>query len=427
MRFARWLAASLLLMAAWTGVLLFGTTEGWFREPLAPAGDVGSFMDEAVAYLKANEPANIAFVLVKGGRVFDAYYSGQLGPDTLFPVASMSKWFTAYGVMTLVQAGKIDLDAPISTYLTRWKLPDAGFGGVPVTTRSLLSHTAGLTDGLGFADYTADERVPALVETLDRPRASSGQPVVIRVGRTPGSEFEYSGGGYLILELLVEEVSGLRFADYMQQAVFAPLGMTRSTYDFLGDRENIAASLTADGEVAPFYRYAAAGATGLATSANDLLRFMQAQLPSAEAAPLSRDTVQKMRAPEASQLGLPIWGLGTILYGAAHGGDFVFGHGGQNEPAINSEARLNPETGDAILVLVTGDRSLATRLGFLWTFWQTGRPDVFGLGAEIQRVLPWIGLGLLAIALATGIGFWRTLRIQALRATPGAHRGMPGR
>jgi CubicO group peptidase (beta-lactamase class C family) len=407
MRLAKWLGASVLLMVAWTGLVLFGATEGWFRKPIAPAGDARAFMDAAVRYLETNPPANIAFVLVKDGQLFDAYYSGELGPDTVFPLASMSKWFTAYGVMTLVQAGKIDLDAPISTYLTRWKLPDAGFDNAQVTTRRLLSHTSGLTDGLGFGDYPADETVPEIVETLERPRASSGQPVQIRVGRAPGSAFEYSGGGYLILELLVEEVSGRRFADYMQQAVFAPLGMTRSSYAFLGEVANTAVSLTPDGRPAPFQRYAASGATGLAASANDVLRFMQAQLQT-EGVPLLRDAVQRMRAPEASQLGAPIWGLGTILYAPTDQGDFVFGHGGQNEPAINSEARLNPATGDAILVLVTGNRSLATRLGFLWTFWQTGRPDVLALGAEIQRVIPWIGLGLLAIALATGIGFWRT-------------------
>jgi CubicO group peptidase (beta-lactamase class C family) len=417
MRFAKWFGAGLVLMAAWTGVLLFGATEGWFRRPIAPAGDARAFMEAAVGYLKADQPVNMAFMLVQDGQVFDSYYSGELGPDTLFPVASMSKWFTAYGVMTLVQAGKIDLDAPISTYLTRWKLPDGGFDGAQVTTRRLLSHTAGLDDGLGFADYAAAETVPEIVETLAHPRASSGEPVVIRVGRAPGSAFRYSGGSYLILQLLVEEVSGLSFDDYMEQAVFAPLGMTRSTYAFLGDRADTAASLTPKGEVAPFYRYAAAGATGLATTAGDLLRFVQAQVLPAEGNPLSRDNVQAMRATEASQLGAPLWGLGTVLYAPTRSGDFVFGHGGQNEPAINAEARLNPDTRDAILVLVTGDRSLATRLGFLWTFWQTGRPDVLAVPAELARVIPWLGLGLLVIVLATGIGFWRTRSTRRQKQT----------
>jgi len=408
MRFLKWLTGSLLLIAAWTAVMLFGATEGWFRQPIAPTGDARAFKDAAVAYLEADASASIAFVLIESGQIFDTYYSERIKPDTLFPVASMSKWFTAYGVMTLIQAGKIDLDAPVATYLTRWSLPPSEFDNAQVTTRSLLSHTAGLTDGLGFGDYEAGDTVPGIVESLDHPRTSSGHPVVIRVGRAPGTEWGYSGGGYLILELLVVEVSGQRFGDYMEQAVFVPLGMTRSTYGFLGDRENVAVSLTADGEVAPYYQYAASGATGLATTADDLMNFVKAQVPQAEVAPLTPGTVKQMRTPEAVLLGLPIWGLGTILYAETDTGDYVFGHGGQNEPAINSEARLNPDTGDGVIVLVTGDPSLATQLGFLWVIWQTGRPDFLGLEAEVRRMIPWVGLGIVVIVLGTGIGFWRT-------------------
>jgi len=376
------------------------------------ACDTRDFMNEAVDFPEVDGPANVALVLMEDGEVFDAHYSAGLGPDTLFPVASMSKWLTAYSVMTLVQAGRIDLDAPADRYLTRWKLPETDFDNARVTPRLLLSHTAGLTDGLGFGDYAADETPPGIVESLDHPRTSSGQPAAIRVGRTPGSEWDYSGGGYLVLELLVEDVSGLRFAEYTQRAVFAPLGMTRSTYDFLGDQANTVASLTAEGEVAPFYRYASPGATGLATTANDLLRFMRAQLPQAGDAPLSPESVARMRAPEASMLGLPIWGLGTMLYAETDGADFIFGHAGQNEPAINAEARLNPDTGDGILVLVTGDASLATRLGSLWTFWQAGRPDFLAFESEFARVMPWLAGGLLLILVATGIGFWRTRSLR---------------
>jgi CubicO group peptidase (beta-lactamase class C family) len=102
---------------------------------------------------------------------------------------------------------------------------------------------------------------------------------------------------YLILQLLVEEVSGLPFAEYMRQAVFAPLGMTRTTY-FLGDQQDAAASRSATSEVVPFRRYAAAGATGLATTVNDLLRFIDAQLPRGQGGPLWAAGVRAMRAPE---------------------------------------------------------------------------------------------------------------------------------
>ena len=104
----------------------------------------------------------------------------------------MSKWVTAVGVMQLVHQGRIDLDAPVARYLTRWTLPTSRFGLNGVTARRLLSHTAGLTDGLGFADYRLDERIPPLEESLRAPRASTGQPRAIAVAYEPGSRWQYS-------------------------------------------------------------------------------------------------------------------------------------------------------------------------------------------------------------------------------------------
>lgn len=231
---------------------------------------------------------------------------------------------------------------------------------------------------------------------------------MIRVDRQPGAEWEYSGGGYLLLQLLVEETSGMAFADYMRQMIFEPLGLTRSTYAYLGEQENVAPSVSENGEAAPVYKYAAASATGLATTAHDLELFVRSQLPQSGAKQrLPHERLEQMRAPEASVAGLPIWGLGTMLYAETASGDFIFGHAGQNEPAINADVRLNPDTGDGVIVLVTGNQSLATRLGFQWTFWQAGRPDFIGIGSEIQRVLPWFAAGVLIILIGTVFGYWR--------------------
>lgn len=86
-----------------------------------------------------------------------------------------------------------------------------------------------------------------------------------------------------------------------------------------------------------------------------------------------------MREPEAKVAGLPIWGLGTILYAQTAGGDYVFGHDGANDPAINASVRINPENGDALIVLVSGHPSLATDLGARWVLVETGKPDIFTL------------------------------------------------
>ncbi|MFT5927322.1 MAG: CubicO group peptidase (beta-lactamase class C family) [Candidatus Azotimanducaceae bacterium] len=409
MRIIKWTTLVLGLTIVWGAFVVASTLNGWFRPPIAPVGDPDAFMKSAIAFLQKSESANIAFVLIEDGQTHGTYFSAGLNQETLFPVASMSKWFTAYGVMALVESAKIDLDAPVENYLSRWQLPGSEFNNDLVTTRLLLSHRAGLSDGLGFADYTADEQMPSLEESLANPRASSGAQVVIGLSRQPGTEWDYSGGSYLLLELIIEEVSGQPFTDYIQQTIFDPLEMSRSTYDYLGDQQNTAQSLTIEAQAVPFYRYAAASATGLATTARDLTAFLQAQISAGpNSAPLPSNRLEQMRAPQASLFGVPIWGLGTILYAENETAEFVFGHSGQNEPAINSEARINPSNGNGIIVLVNGAPSLATRLGNLWTIWQTGRPDFLSLGAEFQRAMPWFGTGVLLILLAAIFGFWRS-------------------
>ena len=91
--------------------------------------------------------------------------------------------------MSLVEQNRIDLDAPVSRYLTRWQLPNSEFDNDGVRIRRLLSHTAGLTDGLGFGDYAGQETLPATEEALSSPRASNGAKTQIIVGQEPGSEF----------------------------------------------------------------------------------------------------------------------------------------------------------------------------------------------------------------------------------------------
>jgi CubicO group peptidase (beta-lactamase class C family) len=335
--------------------------------------------------------------------------------ETLFPLASMSKWITAYGVMQLVQAGKIDLDAPVSRYLRRWQLPAGAFDNEGVTVRRLLSHTAGLTDQLGFADYEPGAPLPSLEDSLRQPRASSGT-TTIAVGRAPGSEWQYSGGGYLILQMVVEEVSGMGFAEWMQQAVFNPIDMQRSSYAYIGDLDNASPSYDGNGKLAKSYKYAAAAATGLSASAGDLVKFTQAQLPGAHpgTALLSAANVAAMRQPHGRKLGADIWGLGTMLYAPSASGDFVFGHDGSNEPAINTALRINPDNGDAIIVLVTGNSRLASSLGYEWTLWQTGVPDFLMLDRAIESALLPLVVGLVFILVVFVLFIVRQRRTRSL-------------
>lgn len=408
--------ATAMFILLWALFVGFGAVAGWWSTPIAPTGDARLFMDAAIEMVEAENRGNMALVLIENGQVFDEHYAGikdEIDRDTIFQTASMSKWMTANGIMMLVQNGSLDLDRPIADYLTRWQLPQSGsdsgeFDNQKVTTRRLLSHMSGLTDGLGFGDYEPDEVVPTLEESLSQPRASGGRAVEIKVGLEPGTEFQYSGGGYLLLQLLIEEISGQGFEEYMQQALLEPLEMSRATFDYIAGWDNISRSYDVDGQPATLYQYAAKGATGFANSAEDMVRFVQSQLTSDESAyPLREETIDSMREPHASAFGAEIWGLGTMLYAPTESGDYIYGHDGQNEPAINATVRINPETGDAFIAFVSGGQSLSTALGYEWVLWQTGLPDFLQTEAVIRDAIPMFLLGSMLILVLAGAGLWR--------------------
>jgi len=384
-------AALLATVLVWTSISVYGSLYGWWLSPIAAENDINGFNIVIGEKLHHENNGNTAYVLIEEGQVVAEDYSASIdsiNKDTLFPLASMSKLFTAYGVMQLVNDGKLDLDKPISNYLTRWKLPESGFDNSKVTARQLLSHTSGLSDGLGFGDYTPDEAIPTIEESLTEPRASKGDKI-IQLGHEPGSVWEYSGGGYLIIQLLVEKISGLTFEQWIQKAVFSPLEMRRTTYQYLGDLDNTSHSYDSNGQPATLYRYASSAATGLSSTPADLTRFAtaisNAIITNANTA--ATHNVEQMRQPLGRKYGADIWGLGVMLYAPTLDGDHVFGHDGANSPAINSTLRINPINGDAIIVLTTGSESLASSIAYEWTLWQTGYPDFLSFDKSIKSAI----------------------------------------
>ncbi len=337
--------------------------------------DSKAFIEAARAAARDHR-GNLALVLIEDGKVAQSHAMSIGKPvsgDTLFQMASVSKWVTTWGVLALSNEGRIDLDAPVSRYLTRWKLPPGDYPADQVTVRRLLSHTAGLTDDLGYCGFAPGTPIQTLEASLTN--AADACPLrtgAVAVGAEAGS-WRYSGGGFTLLQLLIEEVSGEPVADYMQRAVLAPLGMSRSTFRTgAGSSNDIAQFFDSGGEPAPHNRYTAAAAASLYSSANDMARFAQAHMlgPRGEApgrGVISPQSIEALRGTESSLLGTPHWGLGVQLYTASSRGGIIFGHEGGNVPAVRNAVRIEAATGDAIIALSTGGSGIASKLGNEWT------------------------------------------------------------
>ena len=344
------------------------------------------FLDSVEVKINQEYVGSFAFALINDGNVEDEIFHSEgkkIDRNTVFQVASLSKWISAFGVMKLVEDGKLDLDIPVSNYLTRWKLPESDFDNDSVTIRRLLSHTAGLTDGLGYSGFEEGVEAQSIEQSLTKASdADEGISGEVKVGAEPGAGFKYSGGGYTLLQLIVEEVSGQSFTSYMKDNIFKPLNMMNSSYAW--DKNaglNLAGFYNSDSTEAPHYRYTSLAATSLYTTLADLETFFKVFLEGNNNEPIGRnvlkpETLKLMREPHANIMGLDIWGLGTILYAKTDDGNFIIGHDGKSTPPINTAVRLNPQTGNGVIILETGNPLLATKLASEWVLWKTGKIDL---------------------------------------------------
>jgi len=321
---------------------------------------LASQLDERVpGYLDEFTTPGAAAALIEDGRVAVARGYGRSdesgGPVTArtgFNVGSISKTVTAWGVMRLVEQGLLDLDVPVSGYLTRWSLPASEFDADGVTVRRLLSHTAGLSLH-GYPGWGPDAELPTLEASLSGATNGSGD---VRLIAEPGTEWRYSGGGYTLLQLLIEEVTGRGFADYMRDEVLRPLGMTRSDFVVTGEIE-AGSSLAFDefAEPTPSPRFTALAAAGLHTTVEDLATFAAAAVdgPGGELSGrgvLRPETVATMIAPVPASDGS--YGLG---YGVEPLGEdqVIVGHNGGNR-GWHAAFWIVPSTGEGFVVVTNG-------------------------------------------------------------------------
>ncbi len=273
------------------------------------------------------------------------------GPDTLFMVASCSKPVTAMLVLQQVERGVLDLDTPVNQYLRRWQVPDNDFtADHPVTLRTALSHTAGLTVG-GWGVYPRDgSPVPTPLDLFDgRPPSKMG-PVF--VDKAYDGVDRYSGGGFLISQCVLEDVLGRSFADLADEMIFTPLGMTRSTFRHPLPEQfhhDVASGHPGDGTVCAggWMLSAEMGAGGLFSTARDYARFLLASRSAylGEAGAILGPSLAREAMTRHDR---GAFGLGFRVLG--DGSTARINHGGSND-GYQSETDVYLESGDGGVVL----------------------------------------------------------------------------
>jgi len=194
--------------------------------------------DEAVAaILEEHHVPGVSIAVIHGGRIdwakgYGVRESGKrdrVDTDTLFQAASISKPVSAAVALRMVARNELARDEDVNGRLESWKVPENEFTrNEPVTLRRLLSHSAGLSMH-GVPEFAAGAEIPTLVQILNGEFAAATEPV--RLVAEPGSVHRYSGGGYIVLQLLLTDIAGEPFAPLARELVLQPAGMSSSTFE----------------------------------------------------------------------------------------------------------------------------------------------------------------------------------------------------
>ncbi len=165
----------------------------------------------------------------KGYGFADTIQKIPVTTETMFSAGSISKFLMAITALKMVENGQMELDRPINNYLTSWKIAENEFTQkTPVTLRMLLSHSSGTSQSSYFG-FTPNEPLPSIVEILSGAKIAGTRGVV--VNSEPNKEFRYSGGGSMIAQMALMDVSKLSFANLTKEALFDKLGMANSTFE----------------------------------------------------------------------------------------------------------------------------------------------------------------------------------------------------
>jgi len=287
----------------------------------------------------------------KGYGIANTINGQEVQTKTLFQAGSISKPMAALAVLKLAEEGGIALDENVNNYLTDWYVPGNEFTSQEkVTLRRLLTHSAGMTVH-GFPGYLQTDTFPSIETVLD----GKGNTPAIIVDTIPASIWRYSGGGYTVMEKVVEDVSGLPFEAYMAENILSLMGMENSTYEqplpvTLHKRASAAYDIEGKLIKGSWHNYPEQAAAGLWTTPTDLARYcieIQEILAGKTDGILKQETVKKMLTKHKNN-----WGLGPSL--AWEADSLRFQHGGKNAGFTNDMIAF-AHRGDAIIIMTNAD------------------------------------------------------------------------
>lgn len=280
-----------------------------------PSVSIALINDGKIQWAKAYGYADL-----EGKRPADA--------NTMYQVASISKSVNSMAIMKLAETGKLSLSKDIRSYLKTWTFPDNTFSeGKAITFKNLLSHTAGLSVH-GFVGYKTTDTIPTINQILDGEWPANNEPV--KPIFTPGSQFEYSGGGSTVIRKILDDNVSNDYDSLMQALVLKPLKMTHSTFTqpLAPQYRNFAYAY--DKAMQPvkgnYYIYPEQSAGGLWATATDIAKFIlgvQTSLNGNKDAILDKTSAVEMLTPVLNNYAL---GFGI----EEKGGEKYFWHEGES-------------------------------------------------------------------------------------------------
>jgi len=356
---------------------------------------------DRMKYYKVN---GVSIAVIENGKiqfakaygVADASTGEKVTTETLFQTASIGKVITALAVLTLVREQKVTLDEDVNNKLTSWKVAANKFTTKEkVTLRRLLCHSAGFTDEYGFAGYQVTDAIPPLINSIRaQPPANNTKPLIVTY--VPGTEFRYSGGGYLVIQQLIEDITGMSFTDYVAKEVFAKLHLQHSTYNYYPDRNGfkIARGHDENGKIdanEKYHVYPESAATGFWTTPGDLAKIlieMQQEYKGITDNILNQQLLYSMLTP---QFQVNDRGLGIALKGAEQVEGFW--HAGQNA-GYNSLMYATTETGQGAVVMLNSDADIELAMEIVrsianenkWSFMQTKLVKIESVDSLNERI-----------------------------------------